>query len=105
MMSVDGTNQIALLHVLSATQPDPAHASAIEDQGEAAFHQFRAELERLPCDPGKQPRPVVIDCPPGLIVAVPARELVALRLGDATLPLAIIERFQSVARVISLVGD
>jgi hypothetical protein len=44
-------DQVALLHVLPATQPDPAHATAIEDQGETAFHQFGTKLERLPSDP------------------------------------------------------
>ncbi|MGO9999892.1 MAG: hypothetical protein ACLPKW_19415 [Acetobacteraceae bacterium] len=33
-------DQIALLHVVPPAQPDPAHAATIEDQGEAAFHQF-----------------------------------------------------------------
>ena len=40
-------DQIALLHVVPAAQPDPAHAAAIEDQGEAAFHQFGTKLECL----------------------------------------------------------
>ena len=44
-------DQVALLHVLPATQPDPAHAAAIEDQGEAAFHQFGTKLECLPSYP------------------------------------------------------
>ena len=41
-------DQVALLHVLPATQPDPAHAAAIEDQGKAAFDQFGTKLEGLP---------------------------------------------------------
>ena len=45
--------QIALLHVVSAAQPDPTHAAAIEDQGEAAFHQFGTKLECLPSHPGE----------------------------------------------------
>src|SRR4029453_2527494 len=98
-------DQVALLHVLPATQPDPAHATAIEDQSETAFHQFGAELEPLPCDPGEQPRSVVVDRPPRLIIAVPTQELITARLGDARLPRAAIKCVQPNARVISLFGD
>ena len=44
-------DQVALLHVLPATQPDPAHAAAIKDQGKAAFDQFGTKLEGLPSYP------------------------------------------------------
>src|SRR5256885_2175381 len=98
-------DQIALLYVRPATQPGPAQAAAIEDQGEAALHQFGAEPERLPRNPGEKPRSIVVDRPACRIIAVPAGELVALWLGNAILPRSTIECFQSVARVIPLVGD
>src|SRR4051812_19089716 len=76
-------DQVALLHVLAAAQPAPAHAAAIEDEGEAAFHQFSSQLERLPRNSREQPCPIVIDRPPRRIIAVPTQELVVVRLGDA----------------------
>src|SRR4051812_45180206 len=98
-------DQVALLHVLAAAQPAPAHAAAIEDEGEAAFHQFSSQLERLPRNSREQPCPIVIDRPPRRIIAVPTQELVVVRLGDARLPRATIQRFQRIAPVVSLVGD
>jgi hypothetical protein len=39
-------DEVALLHILPAAQPDPPHAAAIEDQSEAALDQFGTQLER-----------------------------------------------------------
>ena len=41
-------DQVALLHVLPAAQPYPAHAATIKDQGEAALHPFGTQFEGLP---------------------------------------------------------
>jgi hypothetical protein len=43
------------VEVLAAAQPGPSHTAAIEDQREAALHQFGTELERLPGLLGQQP--------------------------------------------------
>ena len=48
-------DQVALLHLLPAAQPHPAHAAAAEGQREAAFHQLGAQLERLPCNSPASP--------------------------------------------------
>ena len=40
-------DEIALVQVLAAAQPSPAHAAAIEGEGEAALDQLGPELERL----------------------------------------------------------
>ena len=65
-------HQVALVQVLAAAQPGPAHAAAIEGQGEAALDQLGPELERFPGHARAQPGAVVVDRPPGLLVAVPA---------------------------------
>ena len=98
-------DEVALLHVLPPAQPNLSHAAAIEDQRKPALHQFSAQLERLARNAGKQSRSIVVDRPARDIVAVPTREFVAMRLGNARLPRAVIKRLQRIARVVSLVGD
>ena len=41
-------DQVALAQVLAATQPCPAHATAVEGQGEAALDQLDSALETFP---------------------------------------------------------
>jgi len=98
-------DQVALLHILPPAQPDPSHATAIEDQRKAALHQFGTQLERLAGNAGQQPRSIVVDSPAGGIIAMPTRECVAVWLANAGLPRSVIKRLQRVARVVSLVGD
>src|SRR6202035_5301714 len=87
-------DQVALLNVVPATQPDPAHAAAIEDQREAAFHQLGTEFERLSRDPGAQPRSIVVDRAPRLVVAMPAGKIVAFRLGKGSIRRATVSGFK-----------
>ena len=44
-------DQIALVQVLAAAQPGPAHAAAVEGEGEAALDQLGPQLERFLGDP------------------------------------------------------
>ena len=78
--------QVALVHVLAATQPGPAHAAAVEAVGERALDDLGAELEGFAGDPGQEPRPIVGDRAARRLVAAPAGKAGLLGLGDPRLP-------------------
>src|SRR5512134_3581776 len=91
--------EVALAQVLPATQPGPAQATAIQDQGKAALAELGPELERLPGHPGPQPGTVVVDRPPCVVVTVPAVNACHLLLGDPALPGTVLQRLQAIAAV------
>jgi hypothetical protein len=97
-------DQVALVQVLPAAQPGPAHAAAVENEGEAPLDHLGAQLERHPGHAGQQTGAVVDHRAAGSVVAMPAQEAVALRLGDARLPRPVVERLQRLPRVVPLVG-
>src|SRR3712207_8385008 len=47
-------DQVALLQVLPAAQPGPAHAAAVENEREAPLDDLGAQLERHPGHAGEQ---------------------------------------------------
>src|SRR3954465_13985303 len=100
----DDMDQVSLVDVLAAAQPGPSHAAAIQDQRKSTLHQFGTELERLPGHLGQQPGAVVVDGAACGIVAVPAQEAIAPRLGDAALPRPVLELFQTGTGMVALVG-
>ena len=79
-------DQVAVADVLATAQLGSAHAAAIEDVGEGTFDDLGAQLERRLRHPRQQPRPVVVDGAARVVVAVPARDPLALGLGDPRLP-------------------
>ncbi len=94
------------MNVVATAQPGSAHAAAIEDVGERAFDDLGAQLERRLRHPRQQPRPVVVDGAARVVVAVPARDplALALGLGDPRLPGAVLEGFEHRASEVTLVG-
>ena len=84
-------DQVALFHILNAAQPGAAQAADVEDEGEAALDLLRPQLESLAGDRALEPRPVVVDRPPGRVVTLPAGESLLLLLGDAALPGAVLQ--------------
>jgi hypothetical protein len=81
-------HEVALLHVFPAAQPGPAQAAPIEGVLEAPFDPLGAKAERRPGDPRAQAPAVVVDRAPGVRIAVPALDVLGLRLGDPGLPRA-----------------
>src|SRR5262249_22601172 len=73
----------------------------IEGQREAALDKLGPELERLLGHSGTQSGAVVVDRPPGRLIAVPSAHLGDLLLGDPALPRAVLERLQPVTRVVA----
>src|SRR3954463_8729884 len=79
-------DQVALLNVPGAAQPGAAQAADVEDEGETALNLLGAQLEGLTGDRALEPRPVVVDRPPGRVVTLPAGEALLLLFRDAALP-------------------
>jgi hypothetical protein len=67
--------------------------------------QLGAQFESLSRGPRKQPCSIAVDHTPRLVVPMPARQFVPLRLGNTRLPQPAVERLQGVARMIPPVGD
>src|SRR4051812_16276693 len=97
-------DQVTLVQVLSTAQPGSPHATTIENEREAPLNNLSAQLERDVGNTGQQAGAVVDDSAAGSIVAVPAREAVALRLGNPGLPRPVVELLQHPARVVTPIG-
>ena len=72
--------QVAFVDVGAAAQPGSAQATTIQDQSEPALDELGAQRERGLGDPGEQPGAVVVDDPPGGVIAAPAHHELTLRL-------------------------
>src|SRR5271157_4808258 len=77
---------VALVHVVAATQPGPAHAAAFEGVCERSLDELTAPSHRCLAHRGAKAIAVGVDCLAGILVAVPAQKFLALRFGDACLP-------------------
>jgi hypothetical protein len=75
----------------NAAQPHPARAADVQIHGEATFHFFRPQLERLPGDRTQQPDRGVVNRAAGGLIAVPAGEPRVLLLGDRALRGAVLQ--------------
>src|SRR4051794_11470611 len=95
-------HEVALLQVLAAAQPGPAHAAPVEDQREAPLDQLGPEPERLLGHPRAQPGAVVVHRSSGLGIAAPAADACRLLLGDAALPGPVLQVLQPVTGVVAL---
>src|SRR5271157_3337103 len=96
---------VALVHVVAATQPGPAHAAAFEGVCERSLDELTAPSHRCLAHRGAKAIAVGVDCLAGILVAVPAQKFLALRFGDACLPHSAIQFFQDAAGVIAFVGN
>ena len=66
-------DEIALVDVLAAAQPCPAHATPFQDVSETALDDLTPLTHGVLADARSQPIAVAIDRRPGRLVAVPAQ--------------------------------
>src|SRR3954466_3268548 len=73
-------DRVALLHIGDAPQPRPAQGADLENVGEAALDLLAPQSEGGTGDAALQTGSVVVDRPPGGIIALPAGEALVLFL-------------------------
>jgi len=97
--------EVAFVDDRAVRQPGSAHAATIQEHGESALDELGAEPEGRLGEPGQQAHSIVVDGPPGGVIAAPAADLRAQLFGDAALPAAAVEVLQDLAEMVALVGD
>src|SRR3954464_14156903 len=83
-------DRVTLLHIGDAPQPRPAQGADLENVGEAALDLLAPQSEGGTGAAALQTGSVVVDRPPGGIIALPAGEALVLFLGDARRPRAVL---------------
>src|ERR671927_1120517 len=75
-------DQVALVDVLPASQPRPAHPAPVQHVSEGALDDLGAFAQGLLADRGAQPNAIVVDRPTGFLISVPAAQALAPGLGN-----------------------